>query len=318
MTATVNFGKNETRYATKGNVALASEGVIVFPNVTLKKDGTPKKLNTKKEKGTKSEVYSLEIEDMKKIISYFEDNNKWLPYLIFVLSCNMARRIGDTMSLTWEHFFNPKTGLMRTYVLGFKEEKTDKLANPRINSACKAAIEKYIEKTGCVPSDNGYKTNVCRQLSGTHKGSDMSTSGYYKALKKAATEVGITYNVGTHSPRKTFGRFNRMIHPADPDSKELLKMIYNHADTKVTERYIGITKEKIDEYYDDFGRFFDDYITGDKEYVSSSPIISLDSNDLYDLLKMAYEEGMKNANAYPMAHVEAIATIMGLVPELSK
>lgn len=287
--------------------------IIEFPHKE-KKSGN-------KKKGRKSEVYPFQIEDTKKIIDYFEKNEMWLHYLLFVLGINMARRVGDTLNLRWENFYNPHTGKMREDILEIVEDKTDKLANPRINSACRNAIEKYIEKTGACPEKNGYHEYVFMQLSGTHKGTVITSDGYRKALKKAAEAVGITYNVGTHSTRKTFGMISRMIHPNDYDSMELLQTIYNHSDTKTTKHYIGLTREKVNQYYDDMGVFFDDYVTGNKEYkdVSNKPVISIEASDLRDIIAMAYSEGQRNANVTEASvHIDTINEIMGLIDSLAK
>lgn len=268
----------------------------------------------------KSEVFTFEIGDMKKIISYFQDHEQWLSYMIFVLSCNMARRVGDTLQLKWIDIFDPATGKYRQN-LEVREEKTDKLANPRINQACRDAIDLYIHKTGCCPSNNEFGDPICMQLVGTHKGKVMSYSGYLKALKVAASNVGIEYNVGTHSPRKTFGKMSRMLHPNDYDSMELLQSVYNHSDSKTTKRYIGLTKEKIDRYFDDMGSFFTEYVVGDMEYeeIAKKPIVSMDVNDLRDIITAAYKAGHDNAaNEDVVAHIEAINTIMAMVEELQK
>lgn len=288
----------------------------------LKKDGSQKKICCyNKQKGKKSEVYPFEISDMKKMIIYFKDNEMWIHYLMFVLSCNMARRVGDMLSLKWENFFDPKTGNFRDDILEIQEDKTDKLANPRINSACRSAIMLYIEKTNCNPSCKNYSQPVFMQLTGTHPGVVLSDSGYLKALKKAACYVGIKYNIGTHSPRKTFGMMSRMLHPGDYDSMELLQTIYNHSDTKTTKHYIGLTKKKIDTYYDDMGNFFDEYVVGGKEYAveSANPIVSLDTNDLRDIVRTAYEAGKNNAdNTDVMVHIDAINAIMQMIESLVK
>lgn len=288
----------------------------------LKKDGTQKKICCyNKQKGKKSEVYPFEISDMKKMTAYFSENEMWLHYMMFVLSCNMARRVGDMLSLKWENFFDPKTGNFREDILEIQEDKTDKLANPRINSACRAAIKLYVTKTGCDVTKNNYTIPVFMQLTGTHKGAVLSDSGYLKSLKKVAVAVGIEYNVGTHSPRKTFGMMSRMLHPGDYDSMELLQTIYNHSSTKTTKSYIGLTKKKIDTYYDDMGSFFDDYIVGGKEYkeVSDRPIVSLDTNDLRDVIKAAYEAGKINAEESDvMIHIDAITEIMRMIEGLQK
>ena len=287
----------------------------------LKKDGTPKKIVCNKKKGKKSEVYPFQIEDLKKIIEYFIKNEMWLHYLAFIIGLNMARRIGDTLSLTWEHFFFPENGKFRTDLLEIVEDKTDKLANPRINSACKAAIELFIEKTGCNPAANNYKGYVFMQLSGTHKGNVMTADGYRKALKKAAADVGIEYNIGTHSTRKTFGMMSRMLHPGDYDSMELLQTIYNHSDAKTTKHYIGLTKQKTDKYFDDMGEFFNEYVIGGKECkeVAETPIVSLDINDLRDIIAAAYKAGGENAGDLDaMVHIDAVNEIMKIVEELKK
>lgn len=261
------------------NQEMENGNVIQFP--------TPKK-NSNKKKGAKSEVQPFEVNDIKKMTKYFEDNKMWTQYLLFTVGCNMARRVGDTLTLTWEHFYNPATGNFRTDILEITEDKTDKLANPRINKAVKDAIVKYIAETGCDPSENGYKNPVFTQLTGTHKGNVITSDGYRKALKKAAVAVGIEYNVGTHSPRKTFGMVSRMLHPNDYDSMELLQTIYNHSDTKTTKHYIGLTKKKIDQYYDDMGEFFGEYVTGDKQYnkTMNKPTITIEWADLRDVLGM--------------------------------
>lgn len=250
---------------------------------------------TSKKRGKKSEVYPYELDDMRNMISYFEEHDMWIHYLLFIMSCNMARRIGDMLALTWEHVYDPVSGNIRKDILEIREDKTDKLANPRINSAVKNAIEKYIEKTGCDPKANNYHNFVFVQLSGTHAGKVVSDDGHRKALKKAAKAVGITYNVGTHSARKTFGKMSRMLHPDDYDSMELLQTIYNHSDTKVTKHYIGLTKEKVDKYYDDMGDFFNDYVTGDCEYQQDTKktVVSIDITDLRQLIALSISEGRK-------------------------
>lgn len=299
--------------------------IIEFPQPKqqpkLKKDGTPKNIVCNKKKGKKSEVFPIEIPDIKKLMNYFAENEMWQHYLIFVVSCNMARRIGDTLTFTWEHFFNPATGKLRNDLMEIVEDKTDKLANPHINSAVRKAIMLYIEKTGINPADNDYKDYVFIQTTGNYKGRVITDDGYRKGLKKAANAVGIEYNIGTHSPRKTFGMINRMLHPNDYDSMELLRTIFNHSDTKTTSHYIGLTKQKVDEYYDDMGSFFDDYITGDKTYteISAKPVVSIDTNDLREIIKEAYKAGAANAQETdPMVHIEAINKIMEMIEGVSK
>ena len=126
------------------------------------------KRSNNKQRGMKSEVYPYEIEDIHRIVNYFIDHEKWIHYLAITIGCNMARRIGDILSLKWFHFFNPASGKFRNDLYTIVEDKTDKLANPHINSAVREAIDLYCQKTGCNPHAN-YDQYVFMQLSGTHK-----------------------------------------------------------------------------------------------------------------------------------------------------
>lgn len=283
--------------------------------------GVQKNTRNNKKEGCKSEVFPFQIADIKKMVSYFDDNDMGIYKLLFVMSLNMARRIGDMLSLKWEHIFNPSTGKMRKELLEIKEQKTDKLANPLINAACKQAIEHYIESTKVNPTENNYTNYIFIQTKGNYKGNRLTADAYRKTLKKAAVAVGIDYNVGTHSTRKTFGMLSRMLHPGDYDSMELLQTIYNHSDAKTTKSYIGLTRQKVDAYYNDMADFFNDYIVGDKTYekAADTPIVSLDTNDLRDIITAAYKAGQENIHASDsIVHIEAINRLMSMIENLKK
>ena len=303
-----------------GNMTFTAE-VPVQSQPKLKKDGTPKIIVQNKKRGRKSEVYPIQVSDIRRFMDWFESNKKWECYLIFVISCNLARRIGDTLSLQWKHFYDTKTGRIRKDLLEIIEDKTDKLANPHINTAVKNAIVKYLAETNVVPSENNYENYVFTQVSGNYKGRVMTADGYRKCLKKAAVALGIDYNVGTHSTRKTFGMLSRMLHAGDYDSMALLGVIYNHRDEKTTRRYTGLTKQKVDTYFDDMGTFFDDYVTGGKTFteVAETPVVHIDVNDLRDIIKMAYTAGAENSTTNdPTVHIDAINEIWAMIDGLKK
>lgn len=303
-----------------GNMTFTAE-VPVQSQPKLKKDGTPKIIVQNKKRGRKSEVYPIQVSDIRRFMDWFESNKKWECYLIFVISCNLARRIGDTLSLQWKHFYDIKTGRFRKDLLEIIEDKTDKLANPHINTAVKNAIVKYLAETNVDPSENNYENYVFTQVSGNYKGRVMTADGYRKCLKKAAVTLGIDYNVGTHSTRKTFGMLSRMLHAGDYDSMALLGVIYNHRDEKTTRRYTGLTKQKVDTYFDDMGTFFDDYVTGGKTFteVAETPVVHIDVNDLRDIIKMAYTAGAENSTTNdPTVHIDAINEIWAMIDGLKK
>lgn len=272
------------------------------------------KAETNKKRGQKSEVYPYQLDDLKRVLNYFSERNAWTHYLALTFGCNMARRVGDILSLKWENIYF-KNGDMRNDILEIREQKTDKLANPHINKAVRDAVNLYIEKTGCDPADNNYQNPIFMQLSGTHKGVVLSESGHLKAIKKAQKALDIKYNIGTHSARKFFGMTTRQIHPGDYDSMEMLRTIYNHSDAKTTSRYIGLTKQKIDKYYDDIGDFFSDYVVGDSKYeAKTSPTTSMYTADLIDVIKAAYQAGIDNANSKDAkTHMDALSDLIAMV-----
>lgn len=273
-----------------------------------------------KKRGVSSEVFPFTLSEAHDVIGYFREHGMWQHYLAFVFGFNTARRAGDILDLTWDKIYNPDTGKMREE-LDIKEQKTDKFARPKINQACRDAILLYIKMNSTNPAANGYKDKVFIQHSGTHVGKVLSYDGYRKGIKRAAAAVGIEKNVGTHSARKSFGMTNRYLHYGDQNNMEILRSIFNHSDTKTTSRYIGLTREQANQYYDDIGKAFADYVTGDKTYDEKkmNPIVALDVNDLRDIISAAYGAGLENSGAEdPMKHVEAIGNIMKLVDEMRK
>lgn len=273
------------------------DNVVEFKPVKLRADGQPKQTRNNKKAGVKAEVRYLEIEDAKLMLDYFVDREEWLYAFLFMISSNLARRNSDIRALTWKHFFNPETGKLRDKVLSFREKKTSKYSEPDINEMVKFAIDFYVEKSGCNPAANNYENPICLQLSGNYAGRVLSYAAFDNAIKRAGKDLGIPYNVGTHSLRKTFGAWLMKNNPKDPRMLETLSVVYNHSNTRVTENYTDLTHEKVRGCYDEFGSMMAKYVVGSEtpEFDSKTPTISIDSKRLDEILRMAYKMGMENA-----------------------
>ena len=69
----------------------------------------------------------------------------------------------------------------------------------------------------------------------------------YKILNEAAQEIGLG-EIGTHSMRKTFGYW----HYQKYKDVALLQHLFNHANSAVTLRYIGVNQDIMDQSVSDF------------------------------------------------------------------
>ena len=90
-----------------------SDGEYLVTDITMK---------TKKSGSTKSR--HLTIEEIKKLMDYFRSNKKYDEFMIFIMELFLARRIGDTLSLEWSHFYY-ENGNKRETVSDLVEEKTE-------------------------------------------------------------------------------------------------------------------------------------------------------------------------------------------------
>lgn len=289
--------------------------------IHYRKDGEKKQTVCNKRKGESSEVFAYTIDDARKMTEYFAAHGQWLHYLVFVLSSNLGRRNSDIERLIWDDFFDPSTGKLRSNLKTITEKKTGKFASPAINQAVADAIHLYCEKTGCDPAEDDYKKAVLLQLSGPYVGRVMTYSGCYKGIKRAANELGLQRNYGTHSARKFFGWIIKTSHPQDGNVMELLQEIFNHSSTKITNRYIGLTREQANRVIDDAGDVFSEYVIGGKTYKSNteSPIISIDVNDLRAAIACAYEAGYNDSvTATPVESVNRINDLMSMIDDIAK
>lgn len=280
---------------------------------SLKKDGAPKKaVGNNKKKGVSSRVEHIHPNDVPKILNYLMENELWYAYLEFVLELNTARRVIDILNLKWGQLIDVNTGKVKER-FETKEKKTSKLATPFINKYARDAIELFIRKVKVDPAKNNYGEKVFLQIGGNYAGRTISSSAILKQLKKAAASCGITYNVGTHSARKTFGMLTRNLHPGDPNAMQVLQEILNHSDEKTTRNYIGLTDEVMHQYYDDIGSFCMEYGSGEKEFKpDGKTVVAIEYSDLRTLLTNAYTMGQKNTSA---SMEEAMAAIQKLLDE---
>lgn len=273
-----------------------SEGEYLVTDVTMK---------TKKSGSTKSR--HLSIEEIKKLMDYFRNNKKYDEFMIFIMELFLARRIGDTLSLEWSHFYY-ENGNKRETIADLIEDKTEKIARLHIADVLWKYIEWYCEVKKITPAEqygNDMFMADCKIGVRKHDFSGGLTEAYSKAINKmekafryqfglATKALGID-GVTTHGIRKSFGFFAHQINQFDPDCLETLKTIYVHDSVETTKIYIDITDEKAKKYFNDVANYVYDFDNGIESCIDNIPVVAIKSNSLRDILLKAYNLGMENS-----------------------
>lgn len=230
-----------------GTSALKEENKKIIHFTVKHVEEQPKKKGNYKE-GEEQRVYPFKTEeDLQKMHNYFVEKKMWRNDLLFVVGVNVGLRAGDLLKLTWGQVF-PDNYSEVANAIRIKEEKTGKWRTFYLNESCKKAILKYFKqyiRNGEIPGRDEY-------IFKSRKGNghlEVRPAG--NILKKAAKEVGITFNVGTHSLRKTFGYWQLKAHQDDAMFLCHLQEMFNHATPKVTLRYCGLEDENMEQYYND-------------------------------------------------------------------
>lgn len=234
------------------------------------------------------------FDDLNKILSYFWNHEQYHHWLCGNLMVSFGRRVGDTLSLGWSDLFL-SNGEYRERLITLQEEKTGKVVGVRIHNYAKECINKYCEKVCINPMDH-YQESIF----------SIGNAAFRAALKKAVVEVGLNYPVSTHSFRKFYGNMMYKLHPQDADALSIVQSMFGHSDPNITKMYIGAIDEKIDKYNIDYAEYLLDVSSGKEVAVQNTPIYSLKSDDIREILGVAYKLGKESTQmSEPLASYQS-------------
>ena len=169
------------------------------------------------------------IKDLRKIEKFLAKQSL-RDLLIFTIGTNCGLRISDILNLN----VNDVKG--KNYIT-IIEKKTGKYKRFPINNKLQPMIKEFTDKRkGDEP------------LFLTRFQNRMDRSQCYRIINYACKTLGIEYNVGTHTLRKTFGYH----HYQKFKDVVILQKIFNHSAPQITLHYIGIDQDIIDKSYHDF------------------------------------------------------------------
>lgn len=225
--------------------------------VRYNKDGSIDKRHPNKVAGTSSEVYPFTSEEeIKAMIDVFNkrieeasnDNKRMIAArnkMLFLIGINLGIRASDLCGLRYSFFYADNGEFKEGYSLQPKKtRKTGKFVKLYFNQVVKKAITDYVEEYPIQDMDE--------YLFKSRKGDGaISERALWKIIVDATAEAGIDKNVGSHTLRKTFGRF--VWHNAEDKNKALviLQTIFNHSSTATTSKYIGLTDDEVSDVFNE-------------------------------------------------------------------
>ncbi|WP_187388231.1 tyrosine-type recombinase/integrase [Seonamhaeicola marinus] len=148
--------------------------------------------------------------------------------LLIICGCNFGLRIGDLLKLNWNDLKGDEFDII--------EKKTGKKRTIQINDNVKQAITYF--KDSLIYEKEGFPFV-------SQKGTIYSIQQVNRLIKK---EFGVKRK-SSHSLRKSFGRRVWDTNGRTDQALLYLSEIFNHSNTNVTRRYLGIREEEIRDIY---------------------------------------------------------------------
>lgn len=183
------------------------------------------------------------IRDIKKVVqikNILRWKNEIRDLLLFELGINSALRISDLLTLTVNDLY--EIHLVARDFFDIREEKTGKTNRITITPKVKDTLQLYRETyPHIVESFENYIffKKKTFPLGSEAIGRKMS----WLFLSRICSEVGLKGNYGNHSLRKTWGYQARM----NAIPLEIIQNKLNHSSLAVTQRYLGITADEIED-----------------------------------------------------------------------
>lgn len=215
--------------------------------------------------------------DMKKIEAYLLDRGgvegprNWL---MFVLGVCMGCRISDIVDLRFCQFYDDDMNFRERVIV--YEKKTSKVNNCLITEAMKEAFHKYFDLTGRPFEFNAY-------IFSSKKGGHVLPRSGWEMMNRAQQALGLNYNIGSHTLRKTFANIVACVDKTTIDMGAIEKVqgLLNHSDSRVTLRYMGALQRA----YDRARISVSDFVLGKTDIDELEIVGGHTVNDVYEALE---------------------------------
>lgn len=179
----------------------------------------------------------LEWNQSMNLIRNLQNDGEYKISLLIAIGSFWGLRISDILALRWEQII----GLDEFELI---ESKTKKHRSIKINPQLKRHIQECYEKIRPIANTE--------HIFLSQKNSVYSVQRINVILKNIKVKYNLKIkNFSSHSLRKCFGReiFNRSESNAELALVKL-SQLFNHSNTTITRRYLGIAKEELMQTYD--------------------------------------------------------------------
>lgn len=189
---------------------------------------------------------SEQVHEIERRLEERKDTEKgWRQYMLFELGIYTGLRISDLSRLKVDDVRGRE-------VLTMREQKTGKSTSLPLSRKIQRIIRNELKS---LPGDryiflSPHKTKPTRKHPeirvGNQRPIDRKTA--YNYVNDISKEIGISFKIGCHTLRKTFG-----YHFYKASGKiGLLTIWFNHSSEQVTKRYIGIDLDELSGYVKNF------------------------------------------------------------------
>ena len=172
--------------------------------------------------------------DVQRLAKYFKERGELRNHVLIMLSIYTALRVSDILSLKWDDVYDFERNRFNNAIT-LTEQKTGKSKIVALNREVISALKL------CLPEAEKGAFLMLNERTGRAIGRIQA----YRLIRDAAADIGISPHVSCHSLRKTFGYHSVKagVTPA------ILMEIYNHSSFAMTQRYLGLTQDDMNDVY---------------------------------------------------------------------
>lgn len=187
-------------------------------------------------------VNYIKKNDIMRLRNYFIDKEKIVILALINIGLNLALRFSDLIELKFEQIEN--------YEIIIIEKKTNKSRKIFLNKRCIENIKmlKIYYVTNNIACSGYLFKSLNRAYIKNKIDKKLTIQSFNRYLKQASKEVGINYNIASHSLRKTWGR---EYYQKYKDIGLIMKIL-NHSSENTTLKYIGIDEDLVKKVFSTF------------------------------------------------------------------